>query len=158
LAQVIGICRSISCMMKLTICHCMVKAPRMVLGAHSEENTGVVDDLAPTARPRTKLRCQQKALREFRLDSIPGNPMVHPMISAAPDMYSSELRWACFAPARTTYPREDSPTSPEHTPGRCRGHPKRRRERNKARDKDGAATAKDIVERGAAYQLESRWS
>jgi hypothetical protein len=36
------------------ICHIIVKAPRMDLGAHSAAYTGVVLDLAPTARPRTR--------------------------------------------------------------------------------------------------------
>jgi hypothetical protein len=35
-----------------TICHIMVSAPRMVFGAHSAAYTGVVLDLAPTAKPR----------------------------------------------------------------------------------------------------------
>jgi hypothetical protein len=36
------------------ICHIMVRAPRMFLGADSAAYTGVVDDLAPTAKPRAK--------------------------------------------------------------------------------------------------------
>jgi len=36
------------------ICHIMVKAPRIALGAHSAAYTGVVLDLAPTASPRVK--------------------------------------------------------------------------------------------------------
>jgi hypothetical protein len=36
------------------ICHIIVKAPRMFLGADSAAYTGVVDDFAPTAKPSAK--------------------------------------------------------------------------------------------------------
>jgi hypothetical protein len=36
------------------ICHIIVRAPRIVLGADSAAYTGVVDDLAPTAKPSAK--------------------------------------------------------------------------------------------------------
>lgn len=36
------------------ICHIIVSAPRMFLGADSAAYTGVVDDLAPTAKPSAK--------------------------------------------------------------------------------------------------------
>ena len=37
------------------ICHIIVSAPRIVLGADSAAYTGVVDDFAPTANPRANL-------------------------------------------------------------------------------------------------------
>lgn len=36
------------------ICHIMTKAPRILAGEHSAPYTGVVVDLAPTAKPRRK--------------------------------------------------------------------------------------------------------
>ena len=45
------------------ICHIMVNAPLIDLGAHSELKTGVVDDFAPTANPK-----QNRAMRRFGQD------------------------------------------------------------------------------------------
>ena len=41
-------------------CHIMVKAPRIVFGVDSAAYTGVVLDLAPTAKPR-----KNRAMRRF---------------------------------------------------------------------------------------------
>lgn len=46
------------------ICHIIVKAPRIVLGAHSAAYTGVVLDFAPTAKPRAN-RAIKRLTHEF---------------------------------------------------------------------------------------------
>jgi hypothetical protein len=45
------------------ICHIIVRAPRIVFGAHSAAYTGVVEDLAPTANPRAN-RAMSKLYQE----------------------------------------------------------------------------------------------